>query len=171
MTGSVRGALEAMLLVSSEPLTARRAATVLGLGEGEVQNHLRALADEYRGRHGGLEIIEVGGGWRLVSRADFDEVIARLEPSRSLPPLSPAAVETLAVVAYKQPVTRADVEAVRGVRCEGVLGTLLERGLIEETGRRDGPGRPILYGTTRRFLEQFGLRDLTELPALPEPAP
>ncbi len=167
--GRVKSALEALLLVASEPLTARRAAGLLGLTEGQVRACFRLLAEEYDRRETGLAVIEVGGGFRLVTRPEFDELVARLEPSRVQAPLSPAAMETLAIIAYKQPVTRLDIEAVRGVRCEGVLATLLERDLIEEVGRKDGPGRPILYATTPRFLEYVGLRGLDELPPLPEP--
>ncbi|HCW51209.1 MAG TPA: SMC-Scp complex subunit ScpB [Clostridiales bacterium] len=164
----VKAALEALLLVSSEPLSPRRAGRILGLTETEARTCLELLAEDWRRRGGGLEIVEVGGGFRLVTRPEYDEYVAKLEPSRVKPPLTQAAVETLAIIAYRQPVRRADIERVRGVRCEGVLGTLLERGLIEEVGRADGPGRPILYGTTKRFLEFFGLRDLSELPPLPE---
>ncbi len=165
----VKSALEALLLVAAEPLTSRRAAAILGLTEAQAGTCLRLLQADYRQREGGLDIIEVASGYRLVTRPEFDPYIARLEPGRSLPPLSAAAVETLAIVAYRQPVTRIGLEAVRGVHCEGVVATLLERGLIEEVGRKEGPGRPILYGTTKRFLEHFGLRDLSELPPLPEP--
>lgn len=164
-----KGALEALLLVSGEPLTCRRAAAATGMTEPQVRAYLGLLADDYRLRRSGLEIVEVGGGWRMVSRPEFDQFIVRLEPSRARLPLSPAATETLAIVAYRQPVSRLDLEAVRGVRCEGVLGTLLDRGLIEEVGRAEGPGRPILYGTTRRFLEYFGLNHISELPPLPDP--
>ena len=165
----VKAALEALLLVAAEPLSPRRAATVIGLTEAQARTGLRFLADDYRARGGGLSVLEVAGGYRLVTRPEYDELVARLEPSRAPSPLSQAAVETLAIVAYNQPVTRLDVEAIRGVRCEGVLATLLERALIEEIGRKDTPGRPIIYGTTRRFLEFFGLRDLTDLPPLPRP--
>jgi segregation and condensation protein B len=165
-----RGALEALLLVASEPLTPRRAAAILGQTEAQARAYLRLLAEEHEQRRGGLAVIEVAGGFRLVSRPEYDEYVARLEPARSPLPLSPAAVETLAIISYNQPTARSDIELVRGVRCDGVIGTLLDRGLIEEVGRRDGPGRPILYGTTRRFLEYFGLRDLSELPPLPSPS-
>ncbi len=168
--GRVKSALEALLLVASEPLTARRAATVLDITDAQARTCLRLLQADYREREGGLDVVEVAGGYRLVTRPEFDGYVAKLEPTRTPLPLSPAAVETLAIVAYRQPATRMDIEAVRGVRSDGVVGTLLERGLIEETGRKEGPGRPILYGTTRRFLEHFGLRDLAELPPLPEPS-
>jgi len=165
----VKSALEALLLVAAEPLTFRRAAAILGLTEAQARTCLRLLQADYRQREGGLDIVEVASGYRLVTRPEFDQYIAKLEPGRAQLPLSAAAVETLAIVAYRQPVTRIDLEAVRGVRCEGVVATLQERGLVEEVGRKEGPGRPILYGTTRRFLEHFGLRDLSELPPLPEP--
>ena len=165
----VESVLEALLLVASEPLSCRRAAAVLGLGERRVRAAFERLKAEYRRRAGGLEVIEVGGGYRLVTRPEFDEYVVKLDPARAEQPLSPAALETLAIVAYRQPATRLDVEAVRGVRCEAVLATLLERGLIEEAGRKEGPGRPVLYRTTRRFLEWFGLTDLADLPPLPEP--
>ncbi len=169
--GRVKAALEALLLVAPEPLTPKKAAAVLGLTEAQARTCLRLLADDYDRRESGLVVTEVAGGYRLLSRPEYGEFIAKLDPARTPPPLSAAAVETLAIIAYRQPVTRVDVEAVRGVRCEGVLATLLERDLVAEVGRKEGPGRPILYGTTRRFLEYFGLKDISELPPLPEARP
>lgn len=165
----LKAVLEALLLVAAEPLNCRRAAAILEVTEAQARTCLRLLEADYRDRDSGLTVVEVAGGYRLVTRPEFDPYVAKLEPGRALPPLSTAAVETLAIAAYRQPLTRTDLEAVRGVRCEGVVATLVERGLLEEIGRKEGPGRPILYGTTRRFLEHFGLRDLAELPALPEP--
>jgi len=166
----ITAVLEALLLVASEPLTPRRAAGILGLTEAQARAYLRHLADIYRERDGGLLVVEVGGGFRLVTRPEFNDYVVRLEPARGPQPLSRAALETLAIIAYRQPVSRVEIEAVRGVRCEAVLGTLIDRGLVEEAGRAQGPGRPFLYATTRLFLEQFGLSDLSDLPPLPPPA-
>lgn len=166
----VMAALEALLLVASDPLSPRRAAAVLNLTEAQVRTCFLLLKETCHQRNGGLDVIEVGGGFRLVTRPEFDALVAKLEPSRSQTPLSAAAMETLAIVAYNQPLTRPAIEAVRGVRCEGVLTTLVDRGLLADAGRREGPGRPLLYVTTRRFLEYFGLGDLSDLPPLTRPA-
>ena len=123
----------------------------------------------------GIQLVEVAGGFLLVTRARFFPYLRGLAPASRPAPLSAAALETLAVVAYRQPLTRSEIEAIRGVNCESALATLLERGLIEVAGHRQAPGRPALYRTTRRFLEQFGLRSLEDLPPLnglsPQPAP
>lgn len=162
-----RRALEALVFASPEPLSPKQAGEILGLDATTITHLLRTLQDEYTARGTGVLFEEAAGGWRMVTAPDLAEVIAALNrPSRQAP-LSAAALETLAIVAYRQPVTRAELEAVRGVHSESALRTLEERGLIRELGRRDGLGRPVEYGTTAGFLAAFGLRSLAELPPLP----
>lgn len=160
-------ALEAILFAAAEPLTAERVAECLGVSVDEAHELLHELRHDYDYGGRGIELAELAGGFRLVTRPDFALYVQRLRAGDEDPTLSRPAVETLAVVAYRQPVTRAEIEAVRGVKCDRALNTLAERGLIKEMGRRRSPGRPIIYGTTRLFLEHFGLRDLSELPPLP----
>lgn len=163
-------ALEAILFAAPEPLAPDQLAQVLGVEAPLVQAALRRLAEHYDGGGHGIELQRVGGGYRLVTRPRFAPYVARLNRPRRVV-LSHAALETLAIVAYRQPVTRAEIEALRGVGSESPLATLLEHGLVQEVGRKEAPGRPILYGTTRRFLEYLGLNDLAELPPLPEEPP
>jgi len=157
--------LEALLFASPQPLSLGRLAELMGCPPAVVRGLLEAygsrLASDPRR---GLQLVEVAGGYRLETRADLAPWIRQLErPDRELR-LSRAALECLAIVAYRQPVTRAEIEAVRGVQSDAVLHWLEERGLVEEAGRKDAPGRPILYRTTARFLDLFGLKSLDELP-------
>ncbi len=166
---AVMAILEALLFVSHGPVTLERLYGALhGVQKTEVRQALRQLADEY-GRAGrGLQIAEVAGGYQMVTRPDHAPWIKRLERSKPAPKLSRSALEVLAIVAYKQPLVRAEIEQIRGVDASGVLRTLLERKLIRQVGRKEAPGRPTLYGTTKFFLQHFGLRDLAELPPLRE---
>ncbi len=161
-------AVEAVLFVSPEPVPLARLEAVFG-PDGADRAALRAALDRLgRSLDGrGVELREVAGGYQLRTRPDLAPVLARLEVPRPVR-LSRAALETLALVAYRQPVTRAEVEDVRGVDTGGVLKTLLERGMVRILGKKDVPGRPLLYGTTPRFLEAFGLASLSELPSLRE---
>ncbi|EKP93870.1 SMC-Scp complex subunit ScpB [Thermaerobacter subterraneus] len=162
-TGPVRGAVEALLFVAGEPLPASRMARILGVSEAVVREALEELAQACRAPGRGIELVEVAGGWQLVTRPEYSRAVEELlQPRRQA--LSRAALETLAIIAYRQPVTRAEIEAIRGVQSDAGLRALLERGLVREVGRKEAPGRPILYGTTPLFLQQFGLRDLSELP-------
>ncbi|MDN5348248.1 MAG: segregation and condensation protein [Clostridia bacterium] len=164
-----RAALECLLFVAGEPVAAASLAAHLGLTEDEVRALVKELEEFYRQAGSGLTIVEVGGGYRLCTRPEYAPYVESfLEPE--IPALSRAALETLAIIAYRQPVTRAEIEAIRGVKVDGVLATLQARKLIAEVGRRDAPGRPILYGTTREFLEYFGLKSLADLPPLPAEA-
>lgn len=130
----------------------------------EVAAALRELGAEYEEQQRGFRLVESGAGWKAVTTPDAVPWVRQLFPENRPARLSPSALETLAIVAYRQPITRADIEAVRGVNVDGVMQTLLERGVIRITGRADVPGRPLLYGTTEFFLEHFGLRTLDELP-------
>lgn len=163
------GALEALLFAAPGPVAAEDLAAALGVEIELVRLGLEALTGEYRRPGRGIQLTVVAGGYRLFTRPQYHAYIKELL-SPEVPRLTRAALETLAVVAYRQPVTRAEVEAVRGVKSDATLRTLLERGLIEEKGRKEALGRPILFGTTPGFLEYFGLADLDSLPALEEPA-
>ena len=157
--------VEALLFASDVPLEPARIREVLDLG-GVAE--ARALVDELRARYDdanhALTITEVGGGYRMVTRAELAPWLVRLARSRTRVRLSRASLEALAIVAYKQPVSRPEVDAIRGVNSEGVLESLMERRLVRIAGRKEAPGRPFLYETTREFLIAFGLRDLNDLP-------
>lgn len=160
--------IEALLFSSPEPLTQRRIDAVFKGQAPKLKECIPLLqAWLIEGGHA-LEIQEVAGGYRLVTRAEYARWIRRLQPHQGQLYLSKAALETLAIVAYKQPINRFDIEALRGVDCTGVLKTLLTRNLIRISGRGTGPGRPLLYGTTRAFLEYFGVNSLSDLPKLRE---
>lgn len=161
--------VESLLFVSGEPVTLMRLAAVLEVDVSAVEEALACLSR--RTQNGGLRLQRHNGQVQFVT---VPEAAPYLEQFLGLAPenrLSTAALETLALIAYRQPVTRADLEAVRGVNCDGVIRTLLSRELIEETGRLQQAGRPILYGTSFTFLEQFGLSDLGELPTLKDHEP
>jgi segregation and condensation protein B len=167
----LRGALEALLFVSDEPVAAARLARIVEAAPGEVESALADLAEEYRESERGFQLREVAGGWRLYTHPAFHDHIEQYVLSWDTRRLSQAALEALAVVAYHQPVTRAGINAVRGVNSEGVVASLVEKGLVREVGRDKNQGNAILYGTTRNFLEKFGLREIAELPPLEEFAP
>jgi segregation and condensation protein B len=157
--------VEALLFASDAPLEAERIREVLDLENVAVA---RALVEELRARYEetsrALAIAEVGGGYRMVTRAELAPWLVRLTRARTRVRLSRASLEALAIVAYKQPVSRPEVDVVRGVNSEGVLDSLMERRLVRIAGRKEAPGRPFLYETTREFLIAFGLRDLGDLP-------
>jgi len=157
--------VEALLFASDAPLEPERIREVLDLG-GVAE--ARALVDELRARYDdanrALTITEVGGGYRMMTRAELAPWLVRLARARTRVRLSRASLEALAIVAYKQPVSRPEVDAIRGVNSEGVLESLMERRLVRIAGRKEAPGRPFLYETTREFLIAFGLRDLNDLP-------
>jgi segregation and condensation protein B len=161
-----RRILEGLLLATPEPLTAPRLAELVpGANAATIRELVTELSAEYAEQGRGFEISHVAGGWQLRSCADLAEYVRVLHPQRAVR-LSRAALETLAVIGYKQPVTRAEIEHVRGVDAGAVLRSLLERDLVRIAGHREIPGRPMLYATTRRFLEVFGLSALEDLPSL-----
>ena len=163
----LKGILEAILFVSGEPLPVDRMLGVVeGVAREELMSALRALQADYAAEGRGLQLVEVAGGFQITTRSDCAPWIKRLERAKEGAKLSRSAMETLAIVAYKQPVVRAEIEQIRGVDSAAVLKTLLERRLVRIVGRKDAPGRPIMYGTTRQFLQAFGLKDLSDLPAL-----
>lgn len=166
--------VEALLFASDAPVEAERIQEVLDLGsEGEARALVLDLRARYEAEDRGLQIVEVGGGFRMVTRPEVAPWLVRLAKSRTRSRLSRSALETLAIVAYRQPVSRPEIDVVRGVNSDAVLENLLDRRLLRIAGRKDAPGRPFLYETTREFLVAFGLRDLSELPQveadLPKP--
>ncbi|MEE1274659.1 MAG: SMC-Scp complex subunit ScpB [Olegusella sp.] len=168
---SLKGALEALLLVSSEAVSAIDLARALGVSPGDAAAALADLAAEYSDANRGIQLREVAGGWRFFTHPAYHDQVAAYVLSWDKSRLSQAALETLAVIAYHQPVSREGVRGVRGVNSDGVISSLMEKGLVREAGRDKQRGGAILYGTTRAFLERFGLRSLRELPDLEEFAP
>lgn len=162
--GGARSAIEAVLMVIDEPVTELTLATALEITVDEVREHLNALVADYDAAQRGFTLREIGGAWRIYSRADYAPVVEKFLLDGQQARLTQASLETLAVIAYKQPVSRARVGAVRGVNVDGVVRTLLARGLIEERG--EGEGGAILYGTTPYFLQRMGIGSLDELPPL-----
>ena len=157
--------LEAVIFLAREPLGSRKLALLSGLADGtEARTLVRSLNRLYDVEGCAVRVVEVAGGFQLVSRAKFAPWLRRLQALPTEVRLSAPALETLAVIAYRQPVLRADIEAIRGVQCGEILRQLMERGLVRIMGKSEELGRPFLYGTTREFLQTFGLRDLDELP-------
>jgi segregation and condensation protein B len=166
-TAEIKAIVESLLFAAGTPLSLRRLAEVIGVVQAEVKPALAVLRDEYAAPERGIILAEVAGGYQLRTApeyADYVKTLIREKPNR----LSRAALETLSIIAYRQPVTKAEVEAVRGVNVDGVLNSLMTKKLVRVMGRKDVPGRPWVYGTTPQFLELFGLNDLASLPPLPD---
>jgi segregation and condensation protein B len=158
-------AVAALLFASPEPLTVQRLSKLLDdMPAAEVRGALEQLGERLQGSGLPCELVAIAGGWQILTTADSADVVARLAKVRKEEKVSPASLETLAVVAYRQPVTKAEIEAIRGVQVGPILRGLVDRGLVKVSGRADVPGHPLLYVTTRKFLETFGLMSLKELP-------
>ena len=170
-SSSLKGALEAMLLVSNDPVSAPALASILSITPGECASLLAELQVEYQEKNRGIQLREVAGGWRLFTHPAFHEQVEALVLSWDTQRLSQAALETLAVIAYHQPVTREMVKGIRGVNSDGVISSLVDKGLVRELGRDPQHGQAIIYGTTSAFLEKFGLRSTKDLPDLEQFAP
>lgn len=168
MEGNEKGRIEAILFVAGEAVASGDLARAMGMGEQDVQCVLKQLEDEYDFAQRGFMIKRFGDKVQLATRPMYAEDVVRLLQPVQKQSLSQAAMETLAVVAYRQPVTRAEVEQIRGVKCDYSLQSLMNKGLIRETGRKETIGRPILFGTTDEFLSRFGIESLDKLPPLPE---
>jgi segregation and condensation protein B len=158
--------IEALIFVSEEPLGAKTIADVLKEDREVVLKNLQELQAEFNGRNGGLQLREVAGGWQFATRPEYHEHVRAFLKSRPSAKLSIASLETLAVIAYKQPVTVPEILEIRGVQSPSSIKTLLDKKLIVAKGRKDTVGRPMMYGTSKEFLMQFGLKDLTELPSV-----
>jgi segregation and condensation protein B len=163
----LRPILEALLFISAEPLSLNRLGDVLdGVERARIAACLDELRDEYRRADHGVALVEVAGGYQLTTLPEAAPWIRKLSAAKAPPRLSKPALETLAIVAYKQPLTRPEIESIRGVDVAGVVKTLMDRRLVKIVGRKDVPGRPMMFGTTREFLHAFGLKDLSDLPTL-----
>jgi segregation and condensation protein B len=158
--------LEALIFVAEEPISAKELGNVLEEDAEFVQSSIEELAREYENRESGLMLREIAGGWQITTRIEYHEEIRKFLKTRPSAKLSLAALETLAVVAYKQPVTVPEILEIRGVQSASAIKTLLDKKLIVAKGRKETVGKPMLYGTSKDFLLQFGLKDLSELPSM-----
>ena len=167
-TDELKHAIEALLFASERPLPVEeiREAFEEALSADDVQKSLEALKSEYEVQGRGFRLFEIAGGYQLVTDPRFESYLKKFYAARMKKKLSQATLETLSIIAYRQPVTRADIEFIRGVNVDGAVKTLLEKGLIRITGKKEVPGRPLLYGTTSAFLEHFGLNSVKDLPVL-----
>ena len=163
---SIKSALESMMFTWGEPLPAKQAADVLDISKDEAVEHFHALADEYEQEGRGIVIREVNGAFQFVTREENADYVRRLCTPIKSKKLTQSALEVLAIIAYKQPVTKGEMEAIRGIKCDRVVEGLASKGLIQEVGRSNAIGRPILYGTTDTFLKNFGFTSLKELPEI-----
>ena len=171
MSDQLKPIIEALIFASPEPLTPKVLYKLLDSEPKEdVDAALAAVKADYDAHPGGLQMVEVAGGYQIVTRQELNEWVRRLFHEHKTLKLSVQALETLAVIAYKQPVTAPEITEIRGVNTAGVLGTLLDRRLIKIVGRKSVVGRPFMYGTTREFLDRFGLKDLTDLPKVEDMA-
>ena len=157
---------EALIFVADEPISSKLIADVLKLEREAVETAISDLAREYEARNGGLQLREIAGGWQIATRPEHHEQIRAYLKSRPSAKLSLASLETLAVIAYKQPVTVPEILEIRGVQSPSAIKTLLDKRLIVAKGRKETVGRPMMYGTSKDFLIQFGLKDLSELPSI-----
>ncbi|MDE3219424.1 MAG: SMC-Scp complex subunit ScpB [Nitrospirota bacterium] len=165
----LKAILEAVLFVSPEPVPVARLMSILGtVSKAEVVQALELLTHDLDQDGRGIQLVQVAGGYRLVTKQDYGPWLKRMDKAKAAQKLSRSALESLAIIAYKQPLVRSEIEEIRGVETSGVLRTLCERKLVRIVGRKDVPGRPIMYGTTKFFLEHFGLQDLSQLPPLRE---
>lgn len=163
-------ALEAVLFASGEPISIDRLSQVFEINSEKIETLIEKLNEKYA-LDGGVEVVRLENTYQLTTKKQYAEYIKKAFDMRRRTPLSPAALEVLAVISYNQPVTKAFIEQVRGVDCSGVVSTLVEKGLVEERGRLELPGRPLLYGTTKNFLRCFSLGDLSELPPIDNKRP
>jgi segregation and condensation protein B len=158
--------IESLIFVSEEPLSTKALADILKEDRGWIEAAIEALAEEFNARNGGLYMREVAGGWQFATRPEHHEHVRAFLKSRPSAKLSLASLETLAVIAYKQPITVPEILEIRGVQSPSAIKTLLDKRLIVAKGRKETIGRPMMYGTSKEFLLQFGLKDLTELPSI-----
>ena len=165
---TVESVTEAVLFASDEPLTVNRLADIVGTNVKQLRKLIENLNEKYEANNSSFRIEQIAGGYQMLTLSCYNHWLKRLLRARSESRLSPAALETLAIVAYKQPAIRADVEAIRGVAVGEVLRSLMQKGLVKIVGRAEVLGRPMLYGTTKKFLQTFGLNTLKDLPKIEE---
>ena len=165
---SAESVVEAVLFASDEPLTAERLANIVESRVKQIRQHIKSLNEKYQANKNTFRIEQVAGGYQMMTLSPYNHWLKKLLRARSDSKLSPAALETLAIIAYKQPVIRADIEAIRGVTVGEIIRGLMYKGLVKIVGRAEVLGRPMLYGTTKKFLEIFGLNTLKDLPKVEE---
>ncbi|HIJ60816.1 MAG TPA: SMC-Scp complex subunit ScpB [Nitrospirae bacterium] len=158
--------IEAILFASAEPITIKDIQKVIDINESIIVNAINQLIDEYSNRSSAINIIEIAGGYQMSTKPEYAQWIRKHKRNTQSNKLSQASLETLAIIAYKQPLTKLEIDNIRGVNSDGAVKNLVDRGLIKIVGKKEAPGRPFLYGTTRDFLHYFGLKNLTELPPL-----
>jgi segregation and condensation protein B len=162
------GLVEAVLLLENEPVEVAALQRVTGLGHAEVMKAVEFLREEYARDSHGIELVELGGGWALAPKQSLWPALRERYGRRNEGRFSRAAMETLSIIAYSQPITRPEIESIRGVSADGMIKLLLSRGLIKEVGRKEAPGRPVQYGTTKEFLKFFRLASIADLPKMDE---
>ena len=162
----IKSTIESLLFVSGDPLNIKDLSNALEISNKTIKNILEEMISEYEDEKRGINLISINGEYQLVTKAENSSYIQKLLKKNKRQSLSQASLESLAIIAYKQPITRVDIDEIRGVKSESAMQRLLEKDLIKEVGRLEVPGRPILYGTTDEFLRQFGLKELKDLPSL-----
>lgn len=168
-TQHIKGVIESLLFVNERPVTLEQIKKVMDtVSAGEIKNAIVQLQREYEARASGMMVVEIAGGYQMLSNPAYASYLRSFYKTKHKEKLSKPALECLAIIAYKQPVTRADIEVIRGVNSDGVVAHLLDKELIKAIGRKDVPGRPYVYGTTKQFQEYFGLKSLDDLPVLEE---
>ncbi len=160
--------IEAILFVEVEPVSYKKLSDMLKISVKEIRKYINELAEEYETREAGIHIVEIGNGIKMTTNPKYAEFLKEFYKSRKKVKFSKAALETLAIIAYKQPITKAEIEDIRGVSSDFVVRDLLEKRLVRITGRKDVPGKPMQYGTTKEFLLIFGLKNINDLPTLKE---
>ncbi len=163
-TNKAQAIIEGLLFAAGDSVSLEKIANIIDMDKRKTRQIIADMMDKYDYEHRGISIIRIEDGYQMCTRGEYFEYISLLAEPRRVQTMSNAAMEVLSIVAYKQPVTRSEIEDIRGVSCDAVINKLIERGLIEETGRLDTPGRPMVFGTTEEFLRCFGISDLTELP-------
>ncbi|MCE5195491.1 MAG: SMC-Scp complex subunit ScpB [Nitrospiraceae bacterium] len=158
--------LEAILFLSGEPIILSSLKDTIEIPEQDLKRFMDELMAEYKERNRGILIVEIANGYQMITNPEHSESLKKFKATKAATKLSLAALETLAIIAYKQPMIKAEVEQLRSVNSDGVIKTLLDRKLIKIMGRKEAPGKPLLYGTTKEFLQYFGLKDLSELPTI-----
>ena len=165
---TVESVVEAVLFASDEPLSEARLSNIVGTGVKQIRQYIKNLNDKYKTHNNAFRIEQIAGGYQMLTLSPYNHWLKRLLRVRSDSKLSPAALETLAIISYKQPIIRADIEAIRGVAVGEIVRSLMYKGLVKIVGRAEVLGRPMLYGTTKKFLELFGLNSLKDLPKIEE---
>ncbi|KGG81394.1 segregation and condensation protein B [Caloranaerobacter azorensis H53214] len=162
----IKSIIEALLFTWGDPLSLKDISSIIGISKEDVYNIINEMIEEFNYNRRGVQIVQFNDKYQLSTRPEHHEWISKLYTPKTSKGLSNAALETLSIIAYKQPITKTEIEAIRGVKCDKALNTLLDKKLIKEVGRLEKTGRPILYGTTDEFLLQFGLKSIDELPEL-----